>query len=258
MLSLDSIVKNYPENLRAFKKNIIREYLQYKILYHIFNSPFSNKLSFIGGTALRIAYDNQRFSEDLDFDNFGLSITDFESLIDFVQKKLTQEGFDIEFKVTNKGAFRADIKFKSILEFYGIAVMETEKLLIQVDTAPHNFVYQAQEHILNKFDVFSIILTTPPDILLSQKIRAFFERKRTLGRDIFDIIFLSSKTKPNYDYLKDKLNIDNSKDLKSRISKFVSTLDIKTLKQDLRYMLFNENSVNQIDTFVEHIDKLNF
>jgi len=30
MLNIKQIEQNYPENLRAFKKNILREYLQYK------------------------------------------------------------------------------------------------------------------------------------------------------------------------------------------------------------------------------------
>ena len=65
MLELDQIISFYPEKLRIFKKNILREYLQYKILEIIFNSPFANKVVFMGGTALRIFYDNARFSEDL-------------------------------------------------------------------------------------------------------------------------------------------------------------------------------------------------
>ena len=69
MLSLQEIEKYYPEKLKKFKRNILREYLQYKILQIIFNSEYANKLSFLGGTALKIIYDNSRFSEDLDFDN---------------------------------------------------------------------------------------------------------------------------------------------------------------------------------------------
>ena len=62
MLNLKQIEEYYPKNLRAFKKNILREYLQYKILEIIFNSKVVNKLSFLGGTALRIIYNNTRFS----------------------------------------------------------------------------------------------------------------------------------------------------------------------------------------------------
>jgi len=46
MLSLQEIEKQYPENLRSFKRFILREYLQYKILEIIFESVYSNKLCF--------------------------------------------------------------------------------------------------------------------------------------------------------------------------------------------------------------------
>ena len=92
MLSLKQIEQYYPENLRAFKKNLLREYLQYKILEIIFNSKLNNKLSFLGGTALRIVYDNSRFSEDLDFDNFALKQNEFSLLMEEIKIKLQKEG----------------------------------------------------------------------------------------------------------------------------------------------------------------------
>ncbi len=57
MISLEQLESYYPPNLRHFKKNILREYLQYKILDIVFNSNFniSGKLSFMEG-----AYNNYR------------------------------------------------------------------------------------------------------------------------------------------------------------------------------------------------------
>ena len=49
------------------------EYLQYELLDSLFKDAAAAELSFIGGTAIRILHDSPRFSEDLDFDNFGLS-----------------------------------------------------------------------------------------------------------------------------------------------------------------------------------------
>lgn len=46
MLSLQEIEKYYPENIKGFKRNILREYLQYKILRIIFDSGYASKLSF--------------------------------------------------------------------------------------------------------------------------------------------------------------------------------------------------------------------
>ena len=44
MLSLNQIEKFYTDKENPFKKNILREYLQYKILEIIFNQNLSKKL----------------------------------------------------------------------------------------------------------------------------------------------------------------------------------------------------------------------
>ena len=169
MISIDQIEKNYPDNLRGFKKNILREYLQYKILEMIFNSSLAPKLSFLGGTALRIVHENSRFSEDLDFDNFQLSEDEFIVLTKSIPKGLQMEGYSVEIRNVLKSAFRCYIKLPHVLFDNALSNLKDEKILIQVDTEPHGFNYTPESVFLNKFDVFTKIAVTPPDILLAQK-----------------------------------------------------------------------------------------
>ena len=115
MLSLKQIIEYYPQNIGKFKRHLLREYLQYKILEIIFNSKIGSKLVFIGGTALRLVYGNQRFSEDLDFDNFNLSRQEFISLSNLVKKKLDEEGLKTEIKIVLKDAFRCYVKVPELL-----------------------------------------------------------------------------------------------------------------------------------------------
>ena len=96
MLTLDQIEQQYPESLRPFKKNILREYLQYKILELIFSSACAGKLVFLGGTALRIVYGSPRFSEGLDFDNRGITEEEFADLSEIVKQGLQREGLEVE------------------------------------------------------------------------------------------------------------------------------------------------------------------
>lgn len=63
MVDLDSLVKQYPENLKAFKRNILAEYLQCKALSVIYDGMKPVKLSFIGGTAIRLCHGSFRFSD---------------------------------------------------------------------------------------------------------------------------------------------------------------------------------------------------
>ena len=46
MLTLSEIEKSYPENLRGFKRFILREYLQHKLLQILFDSEYANELCF--------------------------------------------------------------------------------------------------------------------------------------------------------------------------------------------------------------------
>lgn len=256
MLTLKEIENQYPENLRGRKRNILREYLQYKILEIIFNSSYANKLSFLGGTALRVVHNNTRFSEDLDFDNFGLTEDEFNDLTLEVQRGMTKLGFETEIRNVLKGAFRCYLRIPKILWDNELAAMPDEKMLIQIDTAAHNFVYEPDKKILNKFDVFTQIFSTPLDILLAQKVCAIFGRKRAKGRDYFDTIFLLSLTKPNFAYLHSKVGVDNWFDLKEKLLDETKDLDLAELAKDVQEFLFNSSDGKRIVLFREYISQI--
>lgn len=260
MLSLTEIEKYYPDHLKGFKRFIIREYLQYKILQMVFdNSKYAKKLSFLGGTCLRLVHENTRFSEDLDFDNFNLSEQDFESISSVISKNLEKEGYEVEIKNTFKGAFHCYIRFPELLFQEGLSGHKEEKILIQLDTEPQHFDFEPERHILNKFDVFTEILTTPQDILLAQKFYAILNRKRARGRDFFDVVFLLGKgTKPNYDYLKLKKSIDSPKALKEAILLHCQTLDMKEMAKDVAPFLFRTGDEKKVRLFVEYLMQVEF
>lgn len=253
MLTLETITAAYPPHLRPFRRHMLREYLQYKILQAIFNSPLASKLSFIGGTALRIVHGNTRFSEDLDFDNFDLNPAEFDRLSQLVKKALEREGYEVETRNVYKQAFRCYIRFPKLLFAAGLTPIEQEKILIQLDTFGHGFKYRPQRVILNQFDVFTEIFVTPADILLSQKIYAAMTRTRPKGRDFFDITFLLGKIKPNYPYLQLKLDIADSRELKQRLVTFCRQLDFKQLSQEVQPFLFTPGDSQRVTAFSEFI-----
>jgi predicted nucleotidyltransferase component of viral defense system len=256
MISISQIEQYYPANLRGFKKNILREYLQYKILEIIFNSGVAFKLSFLGGTALRIIHENSRFSEDLDFDNFQLSENDFLLLTGEIQKGLKLEGYDVEIRNVLKRAFRCYVKLPQVLFENSMSGLKQEKIMIQVDTEPHDFAYTPDKVFLNKFDVFTQIAVTPPDILLAQKIFALLNRKRAKGRDFYDVIFLLQKTKPNYDYLTQKAGLSDKQELKKKLLNFVKGLNLKELAKDVEPFLFQPSDSKKIILFGQYIEQV--
>lgn len=252
-MTFEAVAADYPPNLRGFRRNILREYLQYKILQIIFNSKLAGKLSFIGGTALRIAHGSGRFSEDLDFDNFELAKVEFEQLAGTVKAGLEKEGYKVEIRNVYKLAFRCYIRFPKLLFEQGLSPLEEEKILVQLDTYGHGFKYRPERVILNKFDVFCEILVTPADILLAQKIFAAMARKRPKGRDFFDITFLLGRTKPNYEYLKMKMNIGDAKTLKKRLVSFCRNLDWVTLAREVRPFLVSADENRRVAAFPKFI-----
>jgi predicted nucleotidyltransferase component of viral defense system len=251
MLDFAQIKEQYPENLRRFERAILREYLQYKVLQAIFDSQQASKLAFLGGTALRIVHGNNRFSEDIDLDNFGLSWAEFETVIQKVERFLTLEGFDVEIRNVAKGAYRCYLKFPALLYEQGLSPLQKEKILIQVDTTAQGYTYQPEIVLLNKFDVFTEIRVTPLNMLLSQKIYTAVNRKRPKGRDFYDITFLSGRTKPDLGFLNQKLGVDTPERLRAEISARIATYDFKSLSSDVAPFLMSGEDVKRVGKFRE-------
>jgi predicted nucleotidyltransferase component of viral defense system len=254
VLELKEIESFYPETLRPFKRNLLREYLQYKILEIIFSSSLGQKLSFMGGTAIRILYANSRFSEDLDFDNRGLSQKEFVSLVEEITKRLSLEGYTVEVKNVFKGAFRSYLNFTRLLSEMRLSPHRAEKLMIQVDTEPQNFIYTNDLILLNKFDVLLRIRAVPIDILLAQKIYCLFKRPRAMGRDFYDVIYLSAKTKANADYLKKRLEIQDAQHLKESLLRLCGQWDFKLLSKDVEPFLFHPDDSKKVLLFQDYIN----
>lgn len=256
MITLDQILAEYPENLRIFRESILKEYLQYKILNSIFNSQYSDKLAFLGGTALRIIYGSTRFSEDLDFDNFNLKEEEFKDLGEIIQKDLGLEGLESEINTVTKNAYRIKIRIPKLLFDLGLSAMSEHKILIQVDTVPQNFEYVPDKPLLNKWDVFTQINAVPKDILLAQKIYASVNRKRKMGRDFFDIVFLNGiNAKPNFAYLKKNIGIDNAKDLKKYLLEKTARLNFEELARDVEPLLFDQRDKKRVLLFREFLQQ---
>ena len=79
-------------------------------------------------------YHSQRFSEDLDFDNRGLTELEFETILDHVGGYLRLEGYEVEIKYVYKGAYNCSIRIPQLLYDNNLASMATEKLVIKIDT----------------------------------------------------------------------------------------------------------------------------
>ena len=251
MLDIQQIKNEYSEPLHGYERAIVREYLQFKILQAIFESTHASKLSFLGGTALRIVHGNSRFSEDIDLDNFGLSWQAFGELVQKVKLLLELEGFLVETSLVAKDAFHCDLRFPELLFEQGLSHHQQEKILIQLDTVAQGYPYSPEVMILNKFDVFTEIRVTPLNILLSQKIFTAINRKRPKGRDFYDITFLFSKTKPDFGFINQKMGIASPEVLREKLLLKIEDFDFDALAGDVAPFLITKEQAKRVVKFRE-------
>jgi predicted nucleotidyltransferase component of viral defense system len=256
MLDLEQIKEQYSEQLQGYERAIVREYLQYKILQAIFESNKASQLSFLGGTALRIIHGNNRFSEDIDLDNFGLSWQAFGDVIQNVKQLLVLEGFQVEISMVAKGAFHCNLKFPELLYKQGLSPYQQERILIQVDTITQGYDYQPEIRIINKFDVFTEVRVTPLNLLLSQKIYTAFNRKRPKGRDFYDITFLFGRAKPDFGFIEQNMGVDSPERLRQEFLLKIAEYDFEALAADVAPFLISKDQVKRVIKFKEFLSQV--
>ena len=260
MISFEEIKTFFSEGLRKNPSHfeyMLKEYFHYRMLDMIFSGEYASKLSFIGGTNLRILHHIQRFSEDLDFDCFNLSREEFISLTDKVINRLRQEGINVEAVDKEKDqelvAFRRNIVFPGLPFELGFTGHREKKLLIKIECEPHNYEYESEKPIIQKFNVFTQIFAPSSSILLSMKTGAVLERGK--GRDFYDFIFLSGKTDPDFGYLEAKFDISNYSQLYNQILKSCQETDFKLKSRDFEKLVFDRAETKKVLYFREYIQQ---
>jgi predicted nucleotidyltransferase component of viral defense system len=202
-------------------------------------------------------HNSSRFSEDIDFDNFNLSMEDFNSITEIVKSELERLGYEVEMRNVNKGAYHCYIRFPELLYREGLTNHKEEKILIQLDTEAHEFDYKPDQPLLNKFDIFTQINTTPKDLLLAQKFYAVINRNRNKGRDFFDIVFLLGQgLVPNYDYLRLKIGVKSPAELRQRIIEKCTELNMKEMADDVKPFLFDPKDEKKVLLFPKYMEQV--
>ncbi len=254
MLTIDQIYNYFEFNtVKRNPRSVMVEYLQYEILDSMFKFDKAKHLSFIGGTAVRIVAGSNRFSEDLDFDNFGLTYFEFESLLNDVLRDMKLKGFEIEYKFVEKGAWHCYIKFPEILYKFGLSSNDKERILIRIDMQEKTKLYEPSIIILNKFGIFRKILSASFEVLLSQKLITILQRKREKGRDLYDVSYLYGLTKVNEAYIHNYLNITMEK-FYEKLKLRINEIDLKELAKDVEPFLINPAEVDRVLFFREFLE----
>ena len=257
MIDLDFIRSFFPLVIAResrFDRYMLKEYLQLLILDHLATTPYINKMSFIGGTNLRLIQGIDRFSEDLDFDCKDLSEDEFMAMTDSVVQYLRKNNLEVETrdkpnpKLT---AFRRNLYFPQMLFDLGLTGHKEERLLMKIEAQDQGVQYQPVVATINKMGFFFNIQMPPLDVLCAMKFAAILARQK--GRDFYDTIFLLSKTKPNLPFLQARTGITSLEELKTTIAERLKEVDLNQKRRDFMHLLFNESNADRILQFPEVI-----
>ncbi len=180
-------------------KNVVREYLQARILGVLQQAGAMIPLAFHGGTALRFLYGSDRYSEDLDFAlEHAFSQYGFRVYLGAMRREFAAEGYAVELKVNDrKLVHSAFVRFPGLLYELSLSPHRTQVLSIkvEVDTNPPAGAVLAttvvRRHVtlqLQHHDRAS---------LLAGKLHAILQRPYLKGRDVYDLLwYLSDPTWP--------------------------------------------------------------
>lgn len=253
MIDLEYIRSFFPPVIvgdSRFNRYMLKEYLQLLILNHLSSTPYIHKLSFIGGTNLRLVQGIDRFSEDLDFDCNNLSREEFWEMTDDVVRYLKQNNIDVETRDKlnpHLNAYRRNLYFPQMLFNLGLTGHKDERLLLKIEAQDQGVSYPVVVANINKMGFFFGVPVPPLDVLCSMKFSAILARQK--GRDFYDAMFLLSKTGPNIDFLRSREGISSVDELRAAVAVKLQSVDLDHKKRDFAHLLFNEANAERILQF---------
>lgn len=196
---IKKILKANPE-YSAITPVIEKEILHHDILAVLIEEAVIQKLTFIGGTALRMCYNSSRLSEDLDF-NGGSDFKpeQFDGL-EFSIQKYIQNKYETEVWV-NKPNQQVDgdtVSWKiSIIKEANRPDLPRQKMHIDVCSIPSFDVIK--KPVTNHYDIVVpteglLIPVQSLEEILADKLIAFAYRTRRIKpRDLWDIVWIRQK-----------------------------------------------------------------
>lgn len=282
--SIEQILNQISPSTSEETKLALREIIQSIVLVGLSRGGFFKYASFYGGTALRIFYGLNRYSEDLDFTlnkaNKTMCIDKFANQIkivalsygldlDIVTKAKRIES-PIESAFAKLNTYQTFIKLKIGKEMTEtLHKDETIKVKLEIDCNPPLGFNVATKWI--DIPEFAPVIVLDEPSLFAGKLHAILCRtykSNVKGRDYYDFLFfISRKIKPNLTYLKNKL-IESGKIrsndafdltiLKTMLKNRFETVDFEEVRKDASRFVFNKEDLTYYskELFMQMADKI--
>jgi len=270
MTIIQQMINKYNPITLEDKKNAIKEVLQEVVLAGLSKTDFFTHAAFYGGTALRIFYGMDRFSEDLDF---SLLVADDTFDINKYSKPISNivNSLGLNFEVSKKdkpndsnidSAFIKGNIRETLITIYPDSVdsnqiINNEKIIIkfEVDVNPPKYADTEVKYRLLPFPYQ--VRVYDQKSLFAGKIHAVIARSwknRVKGRDLYDYIYyLSLDTKVNLKHLEARLKqtktieeeINLTRELLIEIlEKRFEHIDFEMAKSDIRPFIKDQSTLD--------------
>lgn len=175
-------------------RNLVREYLQARILGSLQRAGAMIPLTFHGGTALRFLFGLPRYSEDLDFAlERSPERYDFRGYLAAIRRELGAERYETSLKVSDqKTVHSAFVRFPGLLWELGLSAHPDEVLAVklEVDTRPPEGAGLATTVV--RRHVLLHLQHHDRASLLAGKLHAVLCRPYAKGRDLYDLLWYRS------------------------------------------------------------------
>ncbi len=250
-------------------KNALKEIIQEVALLGLWRSKFFEKAAFYGGTALRILYGLDRFSEDLDFSllvpDSGFTLAPYERAI---QTELESFGFQVSFHLVEKNQETAIqsafLKANTLEHFMRIGVPaserkrchfeETLKIKLECDTDPPP-AFSTEASFLLQPIPFSIVTFAKADLFAGKMHALLFRnwQQRVKGRDWYDFVWFVGKGIPlHLSHLEARMKQTRhllpeetltSSHFHALLSHKIKNLDLEQAKKDILPFVRNRDAI---------------
>lgn len=195
-------IKEYNPHNEEEILNALREIMQEITLAGLSRTDFFEKAAFYGGTALRIFYDLDRYSEDLDFSLLKHDTTfSIQPYFKAILDEFASLGLTVSIKEKHKSNTSAiesaflkaetiwkEIVLQDVIKEAGVRSNKTLRIKIEIDRQPP-LSFETEENLLIRPFSFYVKCLTKP-CLFAGKLHALLFRKwknRVKGRDWYDL-----------------------------------------------------------------------
>jgi predicted nucleotidyltransferase component of viral defense system len=208
MQNLRAIAEHISKDQPGLTNTIIKELLHHDILRAIQSTPLANSLVFQGGTALRLVYRSDRFSEDLDFVHSDpLNPAAFDTLKKTLVKSI-EEKYGLTLAVSNP-KLPLDVittpdrvavhRWSAKVVVESPLITEKQKQVINIEVANIPAIEARPSVIQNHYETQLgaqspiVISTSSEREILADKLVAVAGRDYLKARDLWDINWLKNR-----------------------------------------------------------------